>query len=407
MATVLPFRGTRYNTERVGSDISSLVCPSADAIPPARRKVFHDRHPYNFCRIVAPLSAQAPSPRTQAGGWLSDGILMRDSSPSFYLLSQTFTATVGGVDDRFTRLGLIVELEYDAISDSSLLTPFNDIQTSFGSISDSEGTRFLVEPSLLTYNDPHRTIVPLLQEAMNSVPLTRILDDDSVEHSLHAISDEGSVSAIQAFFRSRTLMVLDGTSWSSASRRMAYLVDAADSGLFASPMHRVYRGPRNVDPAKLEEILAPDFQCEHLPWSGGDAASALLAAYASDHHAFILRWKASDEIILARAPHGTIRNVSCAAAGSIPPDGTVLEQVIEERLRSLALDVSSLAVRDAHNTMDVLDHLDDGRFAILANPCEIDDLWRIASTGGQVPPRSILFLPRLCCGLISMPLHGW
>lgn len=407
MATVLPFRGTRYNTERVGSDLSQLVCPSADAIPPARRRSFHDRHPYNFCRIVAPVSAQAPSPRAQAGGWLSDGVLVRDPSPCFYVLSQTFTATVGGVDDRFTRVGVVAELEYDVVSDASILTPLNDIQTSFGSISDGEGTRFLVEPALLAYTDPHRILAPFLKEALATPPLVRILDDDSVEHSLHAISDENVVSSLQAFFRSRTLMVLDGPSWTSASRRLAYLVDSADPGLFATPMHRVYRGARNVDPARLEALLSSRFQCEHLPWSGGDAASALLASYASDHHAFVLRWKDSDEILLVRAPHGSIRDVSGAAAGSVPPDGTILEQIVEEHLRSMDLDVSSLSVRDAHNTMEVLDHLDDGRFAILANPCDMDSLWSIAGTGGQIPQRSFVFLPRLCCGLVSMPLHGW
>ena len=75
--------------------------------------------------------------------------------------------------------------------------------------------------------------------------------------------------------------------------------------------------------------------------------------------------------------------------------------------RTMDLDVSSLSVRDAHNTMEVLDHLDDGRFAILANPCDMGLLWSIAGTGGQIPPRSLVFLPRLCCGLVSMPLHGW
>lgn len=406
MAMVLPFRGTRYNAERVGSDISALVCPSSEGIPPARRKILHERHPYNFCRIVAPYGANPPTPRVQGATWLSEGILVRDKASTFHVIRQNFTATVGGVDDRFTRTCLVAEIDYDP-QDPCLLTPFNDPQTSLGSISDSEGSRFLVEPALLSYSDPHRTLDPFLKECVAQPPLLRLLDDDSVEHSLHQITDPDLIEAIQAFFRNRTLMVLDGSNWSSSSRRLAFLVDDTDPGLFTSPVHRVYRGPRNVDPPKLLDLLAPGFTVEHIPWSGADAASALLASCADESHAFALRWKDSEELILLQAPHGSIRNVSGSAAGSVPPDATVLEQILEERLRSLALDVSSLCVRDAHNAMDVLDHLDDGRFAALLNPCSIESLARMSSTGVVMPPKSVIFLPRLYCGLIAMPLHGW
>jgi hypothetical protein len=120
-----------------------------------------------------------------------------------------------------------------------------------------------------------------------------------------------------------------------------------------------------------------------------------------------LRWKGSEELVLVQLPHGRIQNVSGAIGGSIPTDATILEQVFEERLRSLALEASPLPVRDAHSAMDVLEHLDDGRMAVLLNPCSIETLARIASTGGVVPPRSATFLPRPCCGIVAMPLHGW
>lgn len=406
MATVRPFRGMRFDTNRVGSDLSSVVCPAAEAIPPARRKTLHDRHPFNFCRLVAPLSQVELSPRAQGAAWLSEGILVRDPAVSFYLVRQTFTATVGGVDDRFTRLGLVAELEYDPLSDSSVLTPFSDPQTSMGSLSDGEGTRFLLEPALIGYSDPHQTLGPLLAQSLLQPPLARVLDDESVEHTLHAIVDETTVEAIQAFFRSRSLLVLDGGGWSSASRRLGVLVETSDPGLFSSPVHRVYRGPRNVDPAKLESLLSPRFRVEHLPWAGGDAASALLASSAEGHHSFVLRWKDAEEVLLIQAPHGSFPMVSGAADGSVPLDSVVLDQVVEEAVRSLNRETSTLSVRDAHDTMEVLDRLEDGRFAVLSNPCPIPTLEAVAATGGQIPAQSVLFLPRLCCGLVSLPLHA-
>jgi len=395
----------RFDTNRVGTDLTSVVCPCADAIPPARRKILHERHPFNFCRLVSPLSQLELSPRAQGGAWLSEGVLVRDPKPSFYLVRQAFTATVGGVDDRFSRIGLVVELEHDPLTDP-LLTPFCEPQTSLGSLSDTEGTRFLVEPALMSYADPHQTLAPLLAPTLNQTPLARVLDDESVEHTLHAIVDDTTVEAVQAFFRSRPLLVLDGSGWSSNSRRLAVLVDSADPGLFASPVHRIYRGPRNVDPAKFESLLARDFRVEHLPWAGGDAASALLASCAEGHHAFVLRWKDAEDVLLIQAPHGSFPTVSGAAAGSVPLDATILDQVVEEHLRMLARETSTLSVRDAHNTMEVLDHLEDGRFAVLSNPCDVAALETVAANGGQIPSNTAVFLPRLCCGLVSLPLHA-
>jgi len=397
----------RFDTQRVGTDLSAVACPAGDAISPARRRILHDRHPYNFSRLVAPLSPSDSSPRTQGASWLSSGILARDEFPSFYLVRQSFTATVGGVDDRFVRTGLVCEIEHDPLTDSNILEPFCESPASLGGHPDLENTRLLLEPALLCYSDPHRTLGPLLEPTLAQPPLARALDDDSVEHSLHAVSDEAATAAIQAFFRSRPLVALDGAGWSSPSRRLAVLVDSSDPGLFPTPVHRVYRSPRNLDPARLEALLTTaGFRIERLPWAGGDAACALLESAREGQHAFVLRWKDAEEILLAQAPHGSFPRVSGSAGGSIPHDASVLDQVVEEAMRSIAPTTSTLRVRDAHNAMDVLDHLEDGRLAVLVNACDIPMLERIASTGGQIPPETMSFLPRLCCGLVSLPLHG-
>lgn len=406
MATVRPFRGMRYDTNRVGTDLSSVICPPADSIPPARRRILHDRHPFNFCRLVAPSTPPEAPPKTMGGSWLSSGILVRDAAPAFYLTKTIFTATVGGVDDRFSRIGLIVDLEHDPITDAGIQTPFSEAPTSLGSLSDSEGTRLLLEPAMLGYADPHQTLGPLLLETLAQTPLARALDDESVDHSIHAVTDPAVMEAIQVFFRNRPLMALDGSSWSNSSRRLAILVEFSDPGLFATPVHRVYRGNRNIDPHAFEKALSKDFRLEHLPWAGGDAASALLASAPANHHAFLLRWKGAEDVLLIQAPHGSFPQVSGAATGSIPIDATILDQVVEDRMQSITSDVSVLRVRDAHNAMNVLDHLEDGRLAILSNPCSIADLDRVASMGGQIPSDTMAFLPRPCCGLVSLPLHG-
>lgn len=51
MAQIIPFRGYRYDTAKVG-EISDVVTPPYDRIYPDVQASCYERHPYNIVRIV-------------------------------------------------------------------------------------------------------------------------------------------------------------------------------------------------------------------------------------------------------------------------------------------------------------------------------------------------------------------
>src|SRR5207245_770894 len=56
MVDVRPFRGVRYNPERFGKDLSSLICPPYDVISPAAQLTLIGRSPKNMIRLELPTS---------------------------------------------------------------------------------------------------------------------------------------------------------------------------------------------------------------------------------------------------------------------------------------------------------------------------------------------------------------
>ena len=119
MAILKPFRGCRFNPSAVGA-LSDVICPPYDMIGPQLKSELQQRSPYNAVHLEG---GEQPDPiDPQAGyqqaahlfrAWLDDGVLLRDDSPSFYLMRHAYH--FGGRS--YQHLGLFADVlveDYDA-----------------------------------------------------------------------------------------------------------------------------------------------------------------------------------------------------------------------------------------------------------------------------------------------------
>src|SRR5574342_1069476 len=93
MPEIQPFAGVRY---QVGEgELSKVLCPPYDVIPPAYRDALYARDPRNVVRLVLNRS-EGEAGYAEVGEtyrrWLSEGVLAPDPRPALYLLEQSFTA---------------------------------------------------------------------------------------------------------------------------------------------------------------------------------------------------------------------------------------------------------------------------------------------------------------------------
>ena len=102
MAKIVPFRGLRYNQEKIG-DPAQVVAPPYDVISPELQEELYERSPYNVVRLILGRTSEEDSEGdnryTRAAehfeSWQREGVLRRDDAPSIYLYDQEYPGADG------------------------------------------------------------------------------------------------------------------------------------------------------------------------------------------------------------------------------------------------------------------------------------------------------------------------
>ncbi len=430
MATVKPFRGIRDDLAKTGADLSALACPPYDIMTPAWQKQLHQRHPLNFVRVDLALSEDGDAPgavhdRAQAtwNKWLAEGVLRQDDKPCFYLYRQTFTATVGGLDSRYARTGLVASVHADGSvlpHENTLDAPKEDRYQLTRRLDAMVGQVFLL------YTDPLRQVEKATQAILESEPWARFLDDDSVEHCLYTIEDPWTIGLIEKALSDKDCHIADGHHrWATGQRIwaerdpegkthhgvLATLVNTEDPGLVVLPIHRIYRDIAGLDADALRQKLSQRFTVEEFPYAGVDAAEALLASVQAESHAFAIRWRGGESILLAHAPRRSFGTFAPRSPEWSELDLAVLQRVVQEEIlgidpQTYADGIHVTAIMEGHLVMDYLDVTPDGQFAVLVNPTPVEAIEAVARRGDLMPQKSTYFHPKIWSGLVSLPLSA-
>jgi uncharacterized protein (DUF1015 family) len=97
LADIRPFKGIHYDPSII-KDMSKVICPPYDIIPPQLQQELHQRSEYNFIRIEygleSPHDNDTDNKYTRAAAamadWLDKKILTADDKPCLYLDEHSF-----------------------------------------------------------------------------------------------------------------------------------------------------------------------------------------------------------------------------------------------------------------------------------------------------------------------------
>ena len=366
MSHVQPFRGIRFDLAKTGADPLGLCAPPSDELSPARRAGLKERTPWNFAHLQG--DAAIPTARR----WLREGVLIQDADPCFYVYRQTFAATVAGVDDRFTRIGIVGLIAPSAVLGAKRFAPASDLETDL---------------PVLVHDVPTSAFRDL---AAGSGPaVLRFLDDDSVEHAFHVLNDPETVRSLVEILRNAKAVVVDGRIPSGTDPRMALLVPSDSPGLLLRPVHRICRGLPEGEFIPLVQGLAASHEVETLPYLGADAAEALLDTLPEDVLGFVLREKGADQVQLVQ--------VRADASRKRALDADLLRRELEEEFPQATL----ISESEGHDAMDILDSDPSAAFAVLTRPVPVRTLFHLASSGKPWDPALAPLHPRPWTGLVS------
>jgi uncharacterized protein (DUF1015 family) len=383
-----------------------LVTQPYDKINPELQAKYLAASPYNLVRVILgerfASDDESNNVYTRAAkyldDWIRDGILARDATPGFYAYSQEFE--VPDTRERATRTGFI---GLGKVEDYSANVVYRHEQTLSGPKKDRlnllRHTRAHFGQIFMLYADPERAVDRLVE---NGTPLFDVCEDYQARHRLSAITDPLTTARIRELMSSKRLLIADGhhryeTALAyrnenpgvlAAEYVMMTFVNMHSPGLKILATHRVLRNLEGLDARGFFEEAANGWTV--TKFESVDAFKDALRAPRPDH------------VRIGAVTKGAIHLLERARK-----DGELDVPVLHNVVLAEGLGIGEEAVREEKYITYVrgMDHaiaqvVDGGaQIAFLLEPTPIEDMARIAFSGGVMPQKSTDFYPKLLSGV--------
>ncbi|MCR4289929.1 MAG: DUF1015 domain-containing protein [Candidatus Scalindua sp.] len=434
MATILPFKGLRYNPEKI-KDISKVITPPYDVISEKERDDYYQLHPDNIIRLILskelPGDDQSNNKYTRSAEffdtWRKEEILKEETEPAIYIYAQEFTLS----GKKYTRRGFIS------------LVKLEDFQT--GEIYPHEHT--LAKPKedrmnltkacnanlsqvFTFFEDEDAKISNFLHKLSEGDPDIDFTDIYGVKNSLWAIKDKAVIEKLIVQMKDRALFIADGhhryetalfyrdfikdrekgqnsNEDSPADYIMMMCVSMEDPGLQILPTHRLARNIKDLDPEKIKSSLSEIFDISELGSDcktetltqklSEDAHKHKIAMYIgeSDKKFYILTLR--DEKLLDPILTGEYTEWKSIDTGIL--HGVIFDRVLGIQAKNISKSESVKYIQDVDDSVTSV-NAGEYQIAFFLNPTKIGQIKDIATKRHKMPPKATYFYPKLMTGMV-------
>jgi uncharacterized protein (DUF1015 family) len=450
MAVIAPFRGLRYNPEKV-KNLADVVTPPYDVIDEAAQNLYYKRHPYNIIRLEygKTLSGdnEGDNRYTRAAAdysaWLKEKILTPEKEPSIYVYEQQFNA--GGL--RKVRTGFICAVKLEQY-EKGIILPHEETMPKHKAdrLSLMRACRANFSPIFGLYADPEMAVTRTLRDSAGGGPPDVSFTDENGEvHTLRVISDSATIERIKTLMAGKKIFIADGhhryeTALNYKNERsldtatfprqghpacncvMMTLVNLYDPGLEILPTHRLIR---NIGENQLSELpgkLQQNFSLERFPYKPDrenlkDFLSEL-SRYGSvpygqrlHRHAFGVYFSGGS-LYLAVSKNEEELSIIMPPGKSATWQGldvSVLHTLIIENYLGIGSELRAMGdhityTRDEYGALLAVDR-GEYQLAFFLNPTLVEEVIEVAAKGEKMPQKSTYFYPKLITGLVINSLE--
>lgn len=218
MAIIKPFRGIRYDQEKIDS-IDNVISQPYDRVRYGLQDQYYDLSDYSIVRIIKGKEYPDDSEennvyiraRSFLNQWLEEGVLKREEEPALYVYHQTFPLPDGG---SVTRKAMINAFEL-AEFDEGIVLPHE--RTHAGPKVDrlnlTRATETYFGNIFMLYPDAENKVDSMLAEAIDRDPDIEAheLYEKDVLHQVWVVTDSEVIESVQAEMEpKRNLIIADG-----------------------------------------------------------------------------------------------------------------------------------------------------------------------------------------------------
>ena len=436
MAVIEPFRGLRYNLDRI-SDLSAVITPPYDVISPAEQLRYHQLDPHNVVRLDFGIDEPGDTPDsnkyTRANSyvkqWLNKGILIREDRPAFYLIQHRFTYN----DRSYSRLSLMARVRLEDLTtgcirphEKTMSKPREDRMRLL------KACNVNFSPIMVLFRHKTGGFEELFSDIIKQ-PAPQAKDKDGVEFAMWTITDKAAIAKVSRLLSDKMLYIADGhhryeTALNYSLERksarpsdgdeapynyvMMTITPAEDPNLLMLPTHRMIRGLKKEMLDSLKGKLADYFDTEMLP-AASDTKISLkkwLAAMQKDRvPCFGLYGLDGEKLRILRAKKGVNLKVDGEAGDDAVSslDVAIMHRLILRRI--LKIDSPKLEEECLEYTRDGVEAINrvdkgDHQISFFLNPTPISGMLAVADARLRMPQKSTYFYPKTPTGLVMNPL---
>lgn len=440
MAELIPFKGIRYNTQKVR--IGEVITEPYDRIPPQLQEKYYQKSPYNIVRII--LGKEVDPEHSEKDkykranlyldDWLQKGILLKDIQAGFYLYEQKFS--LDGMPKK--RIGLIARVRLEEF-DSRKVLPHEKTfpKHKIDRLNLLRATHTNTEQIFLLYTDDNRRVSKILEAALKKAELgASAEDEDHFPHKLWVIEDKETIREIQSAMKDKVLVIADGHHRYETSlnyRRevlnnqkvlqkddpvhyvMMTLFRIDDPGLVILPTYRLIRNLKKLSENRLKGILSSAFEISEIKWADSSDRTVLeniRKKVFEEPHTFAAFLGQFKKFLLFRLKSKTNLDTAIQEERSREwkhLDVAILHSLIIDKLKALSTTPFSLEnnVSYIRNLDEGIQKVKDGEFQMifLLKPASLSQIRDVVENGELMPQKSTDFFPKLKSGLVMNPLE--
>ncbi len=439
MAEIQPFKGLRYNTEKV--KLKDVITEPYDRIPPSLQEEYYRRNLYNVVRIILGKDDDPEHPeknkyrraKIYLDKWEKEGILIRENQKALYLYAQEFSVR----NERKKRMGLIARVKLEEFSSGKVLPHERTFpKHKVDRLNLLRATNTNTGQIFLLYNDDEGKVSEAVKKAVNNAELVaEVEDEENFRHQLWAITDKGSIQEIQRSMADKALIIADGHHRYETSLNylkemsekqgevkgsepfnyiMMTLFRLDDPGLVILPTYRLVKGFDKLSDEALKDVFNAYFEITEVQWPETSDKSVLedvqkrvlegnhvFATFISQLEKFyILKLKSEDildkEITEEKSKQWKFLDV------------VILHSLIINNLERLSRKQFSLEdnVSYIRNLDQGIEKVSQGEYQMifLLKPVSLFQIRNVVENGELMPHKSTDFFPKLKSGLVMNPL---
>ncbi|WML79668.1 DUF1015 domain-containing protein [Streptomyces sp. VNUA74] len=412
-----PFRGLRYDPDRVGS-LAAVTSPPYDVVVrPDGLLHLESADPHNIVRLILPQAATPEERHRQAARtlrrWLAEGVLTTDPEPGLYVYEQR-------ADDGLLQRGIVGALRVSD-PDERVVLPHEDVMPHV--VADRaalmRATWTNLEPLLLTYRGDDTTAATsaLVEHTAGQPPLLATTTEDGYHHRLWSVTDPGTVTRVRAELARHQALIADGhhrwatyrtlraehPSPSPWDHGLVLLVDTVRYPLRVRAIHRLLH---DLPVRDAVSALDGHFRVRRLETPLAESLSTLAEAAATGN-AFLLAGDGAFHLVDRPDPALLARTVPADRPEAWRTlDATVLHSTLLAHVWHVP-DDSAAHVSYIHDTAATVEKAErDGGTAVLMHPVREEVVRELARQGVTMPRKSTSFGPKPASGLVLRALDG-